>query len=236
MAQNAFIKVPPTRPRTAARRAALMLTILVALSACGGGKGDRVGTAGDAVGEVPKVCQEARKAFSDWLNGAQDAEQAAGTMVTDALWINVEISSGRVSGGGSVKVINGLIAKLNASGKVAQQKVDKASELYDAFSSVFNACRAVKGVTLPSPCVDEMRQYPAVTAAQMKLVQAQTARLTKVTAVRTAMIARDTKAEAAAGKQEKAATTQFTVALTNWNKTILPKYDAAVRVCNKAIS
>lgn len=52
-----------------------------------------------------------------------------------AAWINVEISSNRVSGGGSVKVINGLIAReLNASGKVAQQKVDKASELYDAFS------------------------------------------------------------------------------------------------------
>lgn len=236
MAQKAVTDALTARLRNVARRIALMLTILVALSACGGGKGDRVGTAGDAVGEVPKVCQEARKAFSDWLTGALDVEEAAGKMVTDAVWINVEFSTIRVSGGGSVKEINGLIAKLNASGKVAQQKVVKANELYEAFSPLYDACRALKGVTLPPACLDEMRQYPAVTAAQMKLAQAQTARLTKVTAVRTAMIARDRRAEAAAGKQETAATTQLNAALKNWNKTVLPKYDAAVKACNKAIA
>jgi len=157
-------------------------------------------------------------------------------MVTDAFSVNLRVSTIRVSGGGSVKEINGLIAKLNASGKVAQQKVVKASELYQAFSPLYDACRALKGVTLPPACLDEMRQYPAVTAALMKLVQAQTARLTKVTAVRTAMIARDRRAEAAAGKLEKAATTQLTAALKNWNSTVLPKYDAAVKPCNKAIS
>jgi len=50
------------------------------------------------------------------------------------------------------------------------------------------------------------------------------------------MIARDRRAEAAAGKQEKAATTQITAALKNWNSTVLPKYDAAVKACNEAIA
>lgn len=236
MAQKAVTKALPARPCNVARRIALMLTILVALSACGGGKEDRVGTAGDAVGEVPKVCQDARKAFNDWLNGAQDMGQAAGKMVTDAIWINVELSSSRVTGVGTVEEINRLIVKLNASGKVAQQKVVKANELYKAFSPLFKNCLASTAAKLPPACADEIRQYPAVTDAQTKLAQAQTARLTKVTAVRTAMIARNRRAEAAAGKQEIAATTQFMTALTNWNKTVFPKYEAALVACNKAIS
>lgn len=236
MAQNALTKVQPARPRNLARRVALMLTIVVALSACGGGDGDRAGTAGEGVGEVPKVCQDARMAFSNWLNGALDMEKATGEVVTDALDVNVRVSAIRVSGGGSVEEINSLIVKLNASVKAAQQKADKVSELYKAFSPLFKNCPASKAVKLPPACVDEMAQYPAVTAAQTKLMQAQKARLAKVTAVRTAMIARDRRAEAAAGKQEITATTQFNAAVKSWNKTVLPKYDAAVGACNKAIA
>lgn len=236
MAQKAVTDALPARLRNAARRIALMLTILVALSACGGGNGDRVGTAGDAVGEVPKVCQDARKAFNDWLKGSLAMDEATGKVVTDSLSVNVRVSTIRVSGGGSVEEINRLLVKLNASVKAAQQKVVRANELYKAFSPLFKACLALKAVKLPTACADEIRQYPAITAAQTKLAQAQTARLTKVTAVRAAMIARDTRAEAAAGKQETAATTQFSAALTNWNKTVLPKYAAAVTACNKAIS
>ena len=236
MTQKAVTKAPPARPRKVARRAALMLTILVALSACGGGKGDRVGTAGDAVGEVPKVCQDARKAFNDWLKGSLAMHEATGKVVTDSFTVNLRVSTIRVSGGGTVEEINRLIVKLNASMKTAQQKVVKANELYKASSPLFNNCLASTATKLPPACADEIRQYPAVTDAQTKLAQAQTARLTKVTAVRTAMIARDTRAEAAAGKQETSATTQFMAALTNWNKTVLPKYEAVLVACNKAIS
>lgn len=236
MAQKAVTNALPARLPNAARRIALMLTTMVALAACGGGNGDRVGTAGDAAGEVPKVCQDARKAFNDWIKGSLAMHVATGKVVTDSLAVNVRVSTIRVSGGGSVKEINGLITKLNASMKAAQQKVDSADELYKAFSPLFKACLAVEDVKLPPACADEIGQYPAVTDAQTKLAQAQTSRLTKVTAVRTAMNARDTKAEAAAGKQEKAATTQFMAALTNWNKTVLPKYEAALEGCNKAIS
>jgi len=110
---------------------------------------ERVGTAGDAVGEVPKACQDARRAFSDWLNGSLDMEKATGNVVTDSLFVNVRVSTIRVSGGGSVEEINRLLVKLNASVKAAQQKVVRAIELYQAFSTLFNACRAVKGVKLP---------------------------------------------------------------------------------------
>jgi len=163
-------------------------------------------------------------------------DEAAGKVVTDSLSVNLRVGTISVSGGGSVEEINRLLVKLNATVKAAQQKVVSANELYKAFSPLFKACLALKGVKLPPACADEMAQYPAVTAAQTKLAQAQTARLTKVTAVRTAMIARDTRAEAAAGKQETSATTQFMAALTNWNKTVLPKYEAALAACNKAIS
>lgn len=237
MAQKAVTDAPTTRLRNVARRIALMLTIAVALSACGAGE-DRVGTAGDAVVEVevPKVCQDARKAFNDWLKASLAMEEATGKVVTDSLSVNLRVSTIRVSGGGSVEEINRLLVKLNASVKAAQQKVVRANELYKAFSPLFKACLASKAVKLPPACADEIGQYPAITAAQTKLAQAQTTRLTKVTAVRTAMIARDRRAEAAAGKQETAATTQFMAALTNWNKTVQPKYAAAVTACNKAIS
>ena len=207
-----------------------MLTILVALSACGGGKGD-------AAGEVPPVCQEARQAFNDWLHGAQDMEEAASKMVEDSAGINFQLSGIILTGDTSGKKrINGLIAELNVNGKVAQQKVVKASELYAAFSSLFKACRAVKGVTLPLACVDEMRQYPAVTAAQTKLMDAQIASLKNVTASRTAMIARDKRAEAAADKQETASRAQLKAATKSWNDTVLPKYDSAIKACSKVIS
>jgi len=94
----------------------------------------------------------------------------------------------------------------------------------------------LKDVKLPTACVDEMVQYPAVTAAQTKLMAAQIASLNKITAARTAMIARDKRAETAAGKQRTAATTQLNAAVKNWNNTVLPKYDAAVKACTKAIS
>lgn len=231
MAQKAVTNALTARLRNVARRIALMVTIIVALSACGG-----AGTAGGDAGEVPQACQEARKAFHDWLNGAQDMDQATAKMATDSAWINVELSTSRFTGDTSTKKLKGLITELKASQKIAQQKVVKASELYEAFSPLFKACRAVKDVKMPPACLDELSQYPAITAAQTKLAQAQTASLDKTTAVRTAMIARDKRAETAAGKQGTAATTQLNAVIKNWSDTVLPKYAAAVTACNKANS
>lgn len=231
MAQNAFTDALTARLRNVARWIALMLTIVVALSACGG-----AGTAGGDAGEVPQVCQEARKAFSDWLNGAQDMDQAAAKMATDSAWINVELSTSRFTGDTSTKKLKGLITELNASQKIAQQKVVKAIELYEAFWPLYDDCRVLKGVKMPPACLDELSQYPAITAAQTKLARAQTASLDKTTDIRTAMIARDKRAEAAAGKQGTAATTQLNAVITNRSDTVLPKYAAAVTACNKANS
>lgn len=202
-----------------------MLAIVVALTACGSGDGD-----GDKAA-IPTACQDVRKVFHDWVNADLETFEATGNLRI----ANAKVTETMTAGGASRQKINELIAKVNADRLLAEKKVARSSQLYQDFAPLYAACLELKGEGVPPACADELRQYPAVTAAHAKSARAQLALLKEVVALRTALVSGDQGAQNAAPRIN-AAREKLDATTRRWNKIVLPKFAEATRSCNKAIS
>jgi hypothetical protein len=183
----------------------------------------------DFVSAIPEVCQDARTAFHDWLDANHAAADAGGNAIEHSIDLNVQV------GQGLSENIQRLADEFNADLQTALQLADESAQAYAAFSPLFESCLPLIA-DLPQACVDEMGQYPDVTAARTQIMKAQTALLEASTAVKDAQIAGDEGAVDAAVDQVAAGGAQVGDAKDNWNDIVLPPFDAAIEACNAALS
>ena len=183
----------------------------------------------DFASAIPEVCQDARTAFHDWLAANHAAADAGGKVIEDSIDLNVQV------GQGLSENIQRLADELNADRQTALQLADEDDRAYAAFSPLFESCLPLIA-DLPQACVDEMGQYPDVTAARAQIVKGQTLLLEASTAVRDAQIAGDKGAVNAAVDEVAAAGDQLAAAKDNWNDLVVPPFDAAIEACNAALS